>query len=639
MRASMRFILFVAIISNFHVWAGGIFPGAIPNLAKNAQVNGYYDRDMVWHAVTPARDAAYYEGLNPRPLVYYIANARAGEDTTYLNSLSEGSRTRLRNIVAMPDMATSISITRGSDGEWHYNYRLNSDLVLPISDTQDPMDRFTLKAAILSASSTGLSPSNASLLASYRTQVNDPGFNNLLLREWSCDRIANAAQRRPGLNCTPDNEAQRYGDERFRYYMRGFQHQAEERARTPNYHLSAPPRRVTSCASGASAPNYQFSLTPFKKGDLDSTCKNQVDNGVAGGFQKVTLFFPIHYSGGNTGGNPYGPAPVRDMREGWDYRYEDADGISEAELSRCLEYINRAGLQVNFVPHQESIVTMNSQGESEWRIHGNVPVNNEYYNHAYGPLLHYLQAHPDQARGQNIRVAAAAELDPSFIGNTRASLDMMRRLRREMTATGAVPEISWMPNGDFHNGWTPISTNHLDCSAMADLLREVDRIAPSLYQEYGHVTNSSGSSDQGAAVSFTATKEHFFAGMTERFRTLCPSRANELARIARARKFSVGEFALTGGSYTDFSAQMRAAGGSDTDATFWSSGNWDHAGISRPTTSPHLAEIAATTAPCGSGQAAPSGLGVSGCHNLGDDGLPVSAETHVIGEIRREIDP
>ena len=146
---------------------------------------------------------------------------------------------------------------------------------------------------------------------------------------------------------------------------------------------------------------------------------------------------------------------------------------------------------------------------------------------------------------------------------------------------------------------------------------------------------------RGSDVSFTATREHFFANMTTKFRSLCPSQASNLSRIARSRKFSLGEFALTGGSYSDFSAQMRAAGGSDTDATFWNSGGWDHAGISRPTTSAaHQTEIATTTSPCGSaGATLTPAAPAATCPSSAEAALPVSTGPDAMGDIRREIDP
>jgi hypothetical protein len=260
-----------------------------------------------------------------------------------------------------------------------------------------------------------------------QTQVNQPSFNNLLLREFPCSTTLGS---KAGINCMPDEEAADYANERLRYFINGFTSQVRAAERgTVSYHRTAPPRRASGCPSGTPNPNLQFSLTPFKRGDLDTQCRERVDRGVSQGFQNITLFFPIHYSGGNTRTNPYGSSRGP-MREGWDYQYEEAQQITEAELHRCLEYIERAGLTLNFVPHLESILTMNSSGESEWRIHSSIPVNDSYYNRAYGGLISYLDNHPNlSSPSRPLRVAAAAEFDPSFVGSTRSSIDMIGRLR------------------------------------------------------------------------------------------------------------------------------------------------------------------------------------------------------------------
>ena len=149
---------------------------------------------------------------------------------------------------------------------------------------------------------------------------------------------------------------------------------------TPTTH-GEPPKQVASCGPN-NRSGYAFSLIPFKTGDLDAKCKEMVDRGVAAGHDKMTLHFPIHYSGGHSGGRVtiLGNSP---MRYGWDYQYEDAAGIGKEELHRCLDYVMKAGLKLNFIPHAESIVTMSANGEAEWRIRSDLPLDDKYYAKAY----------------------------------------------------------------------------------------------------------------------------------------------------------------------------------------------------------------------------------------------------------------
>ncbi|MBI2522565.1 MAG: hypothetical protein HYV97_19250 [Bdellovibrio sp.] len=424
-------------------------------------------------------------------------------------------------------------------------------------------DRYNLKEAILKidrATYPKFYPKYENFIAEMKRMVNDIHFNRDLRRE-KVDSII-----------TPPM-AEVYKKERFHYFIQAMERRAKLVGHTPTSY-GEPPKKVSSCAP-ANQSGYAFSLIPFKTGDLDAKCKEIVDRGVASGHDKVTLHFPIHYSGGHSGGRVTIEGN-RPMRYGWDYQYEEAGGIGKEELHRCLDYVMKAGLKLNFIPHAESIVTMSANGEAEWRIRSDLPLDDKYYDKAYGPLLEYMNKNKAGLRGKTINVSAAAELDPTFLGDPTTSLGTVRKLKTALSGMGTKSEVIWSPNGDFfeNNGWFKYPTSRMDCSKLVPLLSSIDRISPSIYENYGHVVDG----------SFHKTRKLFFKRLFERLQKHCPKQMGAIKKEVSRKRFGITEFSLdNSGEYEKFHREMkeygRETGDPEISAAFWNSGNWDHSGL------------------------------------------------------------
>jgi hypothetical protein len=536
------------------------FPGG-PGMKYGNSEFGYIGEDLKWHKLK--RIPRKIKKLKPRPLAIYENGMKVQE---YTDGISQQSADRIMSYVMEPDVRRFFNVSKGKDGEYEMFYRIGPLKIK--AKSQNPFDRFALKNALIGVSPKTYPqyyPKYKKLIEKLVRESRTPIYNNDLKRE----RVKEGQASAKGFS---------YSLERFKWYMQSFEKEAQGFGKKVDYHLSEPPK--ARCQNKDNAA-YQFSLVPFKKGDLDKSCKERVDRGVQQGFSKVTMFFPIPYSGGDVvdpNEKIYNKVKKKKLRKGWDFQYEEAGKIDEAELHRCLQYVYKSGLELNFVPHLESIVTLNDHGESEWRIHGQVPLDKDYYQRAYGPLMSFLKGNKDLVKGKKVRVSVAAELDPIFIGNTNDSLLTTERVKKDLESLGLTHELSWNPNGDFYNGWDRISTAHLECKKVVTLLQKIDRIAPSLYEEYNHIQEG----------SFVKTREHFYKLFYKKMKTLCPKYKKQIKAAAESKKFSIGEFALAKDSKTDYSRfnqemlqERKRTGDEGLDATFWNSGRWDDAGISR----------------------------------------------------------
>jgi len=530
---------------------GGMFPislafGPKEKLIKSAY--GYIGVDFKWYNVSANTDAQGFERFIPRPLAIYEQGELRAEN---LRDVSARDRDLIRMYFVEPDYAKFLSIKR-QNGEYRYFYKINQ-IELEVPRGKKVLDRFSLKEAILGANQNSYPqyfPRFQKFIQKLQTWVGTTGYNNNLRRETINSRDVD------------------FSLERFKYYMIHMAQEFYAEHLKTDYHLKNPSRKV-SCPD-ASRSAYQFSIVPFRAGNLDQTCKQQVDRGVASGFTKVTLFYPIPYAGGDA--ETYGDKAPKKLAHGWDYIYPNVGTIKQEELNRCLTYIYKAGLELNFVPHLESIVTLNTtKVEKEWRIMANIPLDARYYRRAFTPLVNFLKANQELTADKKIRVSVAAEIDPIFMGNTNDSLLTTNRLRRELQSTGVVPEVTWNPNGGFLHGFTPLATRHLECKKLVTLLSSVDRISPSMYEQYNHIV----------AGSYKKSKALFFKSLLIKLKQMCPRQIKAFRKVLKNKKFSIGEFALSRSNYHSFHQQLaqerKRSGDDGLDATFWNAGEWDHA--------------------------------------------------------------
>ena len=263
------------------------------------------------------------------------------------------------------------------------------------------------------------------------------------------------------------------------------------------------------------------SIIPFKKGDLDKMCVPSLITYQNLGLKTVSLFFPIHYSGGYVNNSEFDYP--KNPTDGLDYRFETLQTPSVDELHRCLDSIFAFNFELIYVPHLESIVTINANSETDWRLFSLIPLGSaKYFELAYKGLITYLNQHQRKIL-KPVTIALAAEIDPSFILYTKDSLQLLSNIQNELQWKREEYNLSWHPNGDFEQLSGPHINDALEveCDLVLQLLRKIDIIAPSLYQNHNHVKTNSKQ-----IPSFTASKNHFFA------RQLLPY----LTEICRPRK-------------------------------------------------------------------------------------------------------
>ncbi|WP_372369000.1 hypothetical protein [Candidatus Uabimicrobium sp. HlEnr_7] len=334
---------------------------------------------------------------------------------------------------------------------------------------------------------------------------------------------------------------------------------------------------------------YSFSLIPFKKGDLDKHANYILEKGVKKGFSKVALFLPIYYSGASTRKSKV-QRSRRKIIYGNHYFYEDNFAIDEHELERCLQKIWSSGLSLSFVPHLESIITLNRVWESNWRIHSEIPLDKHYFMRAYGTLFKSIEKNQHRIKShQKIRITVASEVDPAFITETTSSYNTIKKLREKISNLNLKNQIKivWNPNGDFLHGWHK-KQNKPDHKLLLKIFQNIDSIAPSMYEQHKHIING----------SYVESRRIFVKALESKLRKMFIGR-NIQRLILRIRKivnddFSLGEFGLrdkkSKGNYSNFHREFRKHN-KNGNIILWSSGRWDHANITNSTSGKYEAEI------------------------------------------------
>ena len=265
-------------------------------------------------------------------------------------------------------------------------------------------------------------------------------------------------------------------------------------------------------------------------------------------------------------------------------------GPFPGELEHCLKKIDKAGLDLNFVPHLEYVSTMISEGESVWRNMTCVPTDDvHYYEAAYKQLFDSVSK--NGFRGK-IDISIAAEIDNSTFRRPDKTLQLIKRINKSKSDLGIKGRVTWNPNGDFHKS----SSGAKICDnpkVLSQILESIDTISPSIYEEHGHIAYGSD-----GKPSYIATKEKFLNslfGESDYFNSCAGSSKSVQKEIKEIkskfkqkfrRNFSIGEFGLgNSGAYkgTDKSSEthygdfLEQVHRDDPSAkiTLWSSGAWD----------------------------------------------------------------
>ena len=342
----------------------------------------------------------------------------------------------------------------------------------------------------------------------------------------------------------------------------------------PNFRRLAS-RRVASIPKIKKRQNVKQNagLIYFKKGDMRKDCTTHVDTIKAMGFDGVVLFYPVHFSGGNSKTYKMPKDPVY----GKHYRYEVANRPTTDEFEKCLDHISRNGLNLNFAPHLESIKTLVSPDESEWRLQSGIPINREYYQTSFSPLIEYLKK-SDNFKDGSLSVTVFSEIDPMVLSAPKASVEVIKNLKIDLRSVKTKRvEIIYNTNGDFYNGWDlPQAARVSSCHYLKKLLTKVDTIAPSIYGDRGHVSHEKNSGHATSRVTIKAFKER----MNKKLGELC-NRQRYLVRVDDKR-IGFGEFALDPkNKKQSYDVFLRDKSANPSFVNYWNHSEWDHHGITR----------------------------------------------------------
>lgn len=372
-------------------------------------------------------------------------------------------------------------------------------------------------------------------------------------------------------------------------YEKGYTSYLKEYSRQSNsYRSPASNRRLPSSKSKVKikklSDSQQYAgLIYFKKGDMQSMCHDQVTRSVQMGLDGVVLYYPVHYSGGNSEVYKMPEKPLYGVH----YKYELANRPTKSELNRCLDLILSKGLKLNFAPHLESVRTLVAPNKPEWRLMSGIPLDDKYLESAFGDFLTYLSSKKNlNISSGRIKLTAFSEIDPMVLSYPKRSYNIILNLKKKFNAVlGHDPEVIYNTNGDFYNGWNlPQSRSVSSCFYLKKLLNELDVIAPSIYGDKGHIGFEKVESSRESRATLGSTLSLFESRFNERLNTLCGEKRYNL-RIEK-NKLSFGEFALDeNDSRQSYKTFFEGAQENLKFINYWNHGKWDHHGIYNGNTS------------------------------------------------------
>jgi hypothetical protein len=314
-----------------------------------------------------------------------------------------------------------------------------------------------------------------------------------------------------------------------------------------------------------------ISLVPFKTGDLQRECATIVTKAKQFGFESVTLFYPVHFSGGNSKNYQQPAAP----QIGKHYHYEVTHALLPAEVEACLNFIAQSNMELHYVPHLESIVTLTT-GEEEWRLLSGIPIDEHYFAQAFAPLMNFLKKYP-RAFKKPLHITLAAEIDPSVFSYAQALRKGWSQLREELRKLNVgVAGYYWNTNGDFYHGLSLIQERGKNCSELELFLKDITALTPSMYVEKDHFVLKNEN------IQLAETLNKYRSGLMKRLKEVCPENKFWEEIIAQ-KPIGFGECALDetkANSYLSLeNNKMKNPLEKLYFLNYWNYGKWDHLGL------------------------------------------------------------
>lgn len=362
---------------------------------------------------------------------------------------------------------------------------------------------------------------NAYVLDMYR---DEPAYNQYLRTFLNSESSRELTVREKAPNYS--KLRQRYLSEGIRLNFKGFS--------TPKLKAARAPASVQGKEKLAYKLPQFLGLTFFKRSDLSLMCDRVVEKAIALGAEGVALFYPVHFSGGNSKTFSMPKNPIY----GKDYFYETAQAPDQKEFFRCVDKILESNLKINYVPHLESISSLSSSGESEWRMYSGIPLDQYYYYYSFSPILEYLRSSKSRAKlSERLLVTFAAEIDNMVMGHPAMANKIVQNLRSDLKSFSKkkIP-IMLNTNGDFYHLWKIPQANPEDisCKELGNLFDAIDYVSPSMYGDKGHF------SEEKNKLNISSTLSQFYKSFDESI----PQRCRYITKKFKKLKIGFGEFAL-----------------------------------------------------------------------------------------------
>lgn len=335
-------------------------------------------------------------------------------------------------------------------------------------------------------------------------------------------------------------------------------------------------RSIASIPAPDTVENLQFpvdqrlSIISFKRGELYPKCREIVTEAKKYKIKTIVYYHPVHYSGGNGAGFKMPSKPIY----GRDWRYEDALAFSEEEFANCLNLISSADLRLHYVPHLESITTLvGDQGAEEWRLLSGIPIDRNYFEKSFSPLIKFLKKSPELFRGdRKLEITLAAEIDPMVWSYPREILEGKNWIKSEIEKDGRTIDSFYLnTNGDFFHGKQLVRKNSSTCENLSKLLSNLTALTPSMYGDKGHLKF------KDEKLSLSQTINAYRAEIKKNLIELCPKNKENLEKILSDIKIGFGEFAVDPEdrkqSYKDI---LQSAHQEIIFVQYWNDGSWDH---------------------------------------------------------------
>jgi len=316
------------------------------------------------------------------------------------------------------------------------------------------------------------------------------------------------------------------------------------------------------------SPSQYLGLIVFKKDEMQDRCQRVVDRAIKIGAHGIAFYYPVHYSGGNSSNYKMPPNPVFNKH----YRYEYGQLPIQKHIDDCLDLIVKHKLKLSYVPHLESISLIENASVEEWRMYSGIPLDEHYYQAAFGPLIKYLaKSSKHKFNANNLAVTLAAEIDTMVITRPREALKVITNLEEDFSRYKLynIP-LYFNTNGDFYHAWDiPQVPKQVACKDLTKLFYKIDYFAPSMYGDKQHFVIEKNK------LSLDKTIDRYYKNFQRKLLELCPQEKIQVNKIP----IGFGEFALDlkdnrqkYGDVLDRPKKIKFV-------QYWSHSKWDHLGV------------------------------------------------------------